>query len=252
MSDVLAAADRNMQSYWEAVAALGPAPSHAVLAGAAMSASGLPAGLFNPAFVLEAPDDADATVTAVRDHYAALGLPFVLYFRDETAPGLADACAAAGLVEHYQPPLMVMDPIVTAPDVPPGVEVATVDVLGMDECVAVLSDAFEMPREMGVLALPAAILENPGFTAFLARVDGAPAATAAVFVSDGLAGIYNVATLPASQGRGLGAAVTWAAVQAGAEAGCTRSILQASGAGAPVYERMGFATPDRYRQFEPA
>jgi GNAT superfamily N-acetyltransferase len=86
----------------------------------------------------------------------------------------------------------------------------------------------------------------------VALVDGIAAGTAATFVTGDVAGIYNVATVPSQRGKGVGAAVTWAAVEAGARAGATVSILQASEAGAPVYERMGFTTPDRYRQFQPA
>jgi hypothetical protein len=44
--------------------------------------------------------------------------------------------------------------------------------------------------------------------------------------------------------------MTWAAIAAGAAAGAERAILQSSEPGAPLYERMGFVTPSRYRQFE--
>ena len=100
-------------------------------------------------------------------------------------------------------------------------------------------------------ALSPALLDVEQFSAFLVLVDGEPGATAAAFVTGAVGGVYNVATVPTHRGRGLGAAATWAAVDAGAQAGATRSILQASAEGAPVYERMGYTTPDRYRQFEP-
>ena len=44
--------------------------------------------------------------------------------------------------------------------------------------------------------------------------------------------------------------MTWAAAIAGRADGASRSVLQASEMGEPVYARMGYQTPVRYRQFE--
>ena len=250
MNELLAAADRNMRAYWTAFTSGCPAPGRAEREGAVLLSSGLPVPIFNPTFVDRDPADAGALVADVVSHYDGLGVPFLLYFRDEVAPSLAAACAAAGLVEHYQPPLMLLDPIVAAPAPPPGVDIEVVDAQTVAQCGVVLADGFGMPRELAALALPSSIVDVDQFTGVLASVDGEPVSTAAVFVAEDLAGIYNVATVPSARGRGIGAAVTWAAVEHGAAAGCTRSILQASGEGAPVYARMGFTTPDRYRQFE--
>ncbi len=55
-----------------------------------------------------------------------------------------------------------------------------------------------------------------------------------------VAGVYNIATLPAYRRRGLGEALTWHAVSRGAEAGCTIASLQTSEMGESIYTRMGF------------
>ena len=250
--EVLLAADANMRAAWRATASFGP--SHSVLErdDVQLVASGLPVGLFNPAFVLRRPSDATALVAEIAEHYRGAGLPFVVYFRDAYGGDLAAALAASGLVEHYQPPLMVMDPIATRPPAPAGVEIVPVDEANLDGCHRALSEGFGMPLELVQSLLSPEMLAMEPFSAFLALVDGAPAGTAASFVTGETGGVYNVATVPAQRGKGVGAAVTWAAVEAGARAGAKRSILQASAEGAPVYERMGYTTPDRYRQFEPA
>ena len=108
-----------------------------------------------------------------------------------------------------------------------------------------------MPVELAAVLITEDTLALDGFTGFLATVDGAPAATSGLVLTEDVAGIYNVATLPDHRGKGLGAAITWAAAHAGAEAGRTEAILQSSKEGEPVYRRMGFDVLDRYRQFEP-
>ena len=253
MSDVLAAADANMRETWRTVTQAGPSPSAVERDSALLLASGLPVGLFNPAFVSAAVDDGDALVAEIVEHYRALGLPFILYFRDEHDRDhrLYDAATSAGLIEHYRPPLMVMDPIVDAPALPNGVEIVPVDESNLDDSLRVLAEAFGMPIELGRAAFPPSLLAVDSLIPLLALVDGEPASTAAASITGDVGGVYNVATLPGFRGRGVGAAATWAAVAAGAAAGATRSVLQASEAGRPVYERMGFATPDRYRQLEP-
>lgn len=250
--DVLLAADENMRTTFRAVTAMGPAPSAVDRDGAVLLSSGLPVPLFNPAFVIADPADPAAFVAEVIEHYDALGVPSTIYFRDAVAPSLAGACEDAGLVEHFQPPLMVLDPIRPSPPPPAGVEVVVVDESAVPDYCAVLAEGFGMPIEIAQAAFTVRALELDGFTGLLARIDGEPVATSGSFVAAGLAGVYNVATVPAHRGKGLGAAVTWAAVAVGAADGCTRSVLQASAEGAPVYTRMGFDTPARYRQFERA
>ncbi|HUP84514.1 MAG TPA: GNAT family N-acetyltransferase [Acidimicrobiales bacterium] len=253
-NDVLAEADRNMLETWEWLTDLGPAPGRTEVDGLVMLSTGVPVSLFNPTHVVGTIHDPGAAVAAVTAHYGELGAPFSIVFRDDVAPGLADACASAGLVEHWQMPLMVLDPIPAdgGGPVPDGLEIITVDESTIEAYGDVLAEGFGMPRELVSLILGPTLLGHDAFTALLGLLDGQPAATSGVYVSGDIAGVYNVATVPSARGKGVGAAITWAAALAGREAGMTRSILQASQMGEPVYARMGYERPARYRQFEPA
>ncbi len=108
----------------------------------------------------------------------------------------------------------------------------------------VACEGSSMPQEFGQYL--AAAQASLGFGApsplrtFLASFEGEPAATAALVLNAGIAGIYCVATLEAFRGRGLGTAVTVAALAAAREAGYEVGALQASTMGRPVYERIGF------------
>ncbi|MCU1455245.1 MAG: acetyltransferase [Acidimicrobiales bacterium] len=252
VDEVLTAADRNMEAVWTAVLAGAPAPGRFEDGELVLLSSGIPVPLFNPAYVTARPIDPVAAVAHVVEHYAALGSPFVLSFRDDVAPGLAAACTTAGLVEHWNPALMLLDPVpAEVPEPPAGLvvhEVGDAELAGYGDVLAI---AFGMPREIASLLLERSLTELDAFTGFVGTLDGEPVATAGVFVSDGIAGVYNVATRSEHRGRGFGAALTWTAAHAGRALGHTRSVLQASKQGEPVYRRMGYATPARYRQFEP-
>jgi ribosomal protein S18 acetylase RimI-like enzyme len=64
-----------------------------------------------------------------------------------------------------------------------------------------------------------------------------------------VSGVYNIATHPAARGRGVGTAVTAAAVEAGRSWGCDRVVLQASPMGESLYRKMGFRTVVTYRSW---
>jgi GNAT superfamily N-acetyltransferase len=55
--------------------------------------------------------------------------------------------------------------------------------------------------------------------------------------------VEYVATLPAARGRGIGAAVTWAATLADP---ASPAVLVSSDDGRPTYERMGYLPLERW------
>jgi GNAT superfamily N-acetyltransferase len=77
---------------------------------------------------------------------------------------------------------------------------------------------------------------------FLGSIDGQDVATSMAVVTGGLVGVYNVQVRPDFRSRGLGRAMTQAALAAGSRHGCTAATLQSTEMGLPVYERMGFTT----------
>ncbi len=81
------------------------------------------------------------------------------------------------------------------------------------------------------------------FAGYVAYVGSEPVSTAAIVIDQGIAGVYNVATIPGHQRRGYGEAVMRHALEAAArEHGIERTILQSTRAGLPLYQAMGYHT----------
>ncbi|MBN2241038.1 MAG: GNAT family N-acetyltransferase [Dehalococcoidales bacterium] len=75
---------------------------------------------------------------------------------------------------------------------------------------------------------------------FLAFQNGVPVATAQMTLAEGVAGIDRVATVPEARRQGIAYAVTLHPLLTAREAGYRIGTLQATDAGARVYNRMGF------------
>jgi GNAT superfamily N-acetyltransferase len=87
--------------------------------------------------------------------------------------------------------------------------------------------------------------ERAGVRLYRAMVDGKPVSVLGTIdhtESDGAAdcGIYFVATDPAYRRRGLSTRLLAAALIEARERGCATSTLQASGAGRPIYQALGY------------
>lgn len=74
----------------------------------------------------------------------------------------------------------------------------------------------------------------------LARVDGSPAATGAVFFQRDLAGLYCFTTRERMRGRGLASALVHASHEAARARGIDRALLHATALGRPVYAKAGY------------
>ncbi|MEP6716937.1 MAG: GNAT family N-acetyltransferase [Terriglobia bacterium] len=68
---------------------------------------------------------------------------------------------------------------------------------------------------------------------------GEPVATSASLRSNGVVGLYNIATAPAYRGRGYGEAITRMTMQNALKAG-EPVVLQSTSQGLRIYERLGF------------
>jgi GNAT superfamily N-acetyltransferase len=75
---------------------------------------------------------------------------------------------------------------------------------------------------------------------YLAHLDGESVATSTMFLASGVAGIYDVTTIPSARRRGIGFEVTRVPLIEARDMGYRAGTLQASSMGRPVYERMGF------------
>jgi ribosomal protein S18 acetylase RimI-like enzyme len=75
---------------------------------------------------------------------------------------------------------------------------------------------------------------------FVGYLGGTPVATCYLFLTGGVAALHHVVTDPRYRRRGIGAAMTDAAVRHARDAGCRIAVLTASPYGIGVYRRLGF------------
>lgn len=78
------------------------------------------------------------------------------------------------------------------------------------------------------------------FQHYIGYLDGKPVATSSIQYSDGVAGLYNVATLPEARGKGIGAVISHAPFIDALERGYRFGILHSTRMGYNVYKRLGF------------
>ncbi|MEO7665348.1 MAG: GNAT family N-acetyltransferase [Candidatus Limnocylindrales bacterium] len=208
--------------------------------------TGVDVAYFNIVFVLDRaarPADVLAASSLMRER----AVPFVVFVRDDVGPALRSAVIADGLVEaDASIPGMVLDPIARLPaPIPDGVRMQVGGAEFFDDWHAALESDATLRRVFG-----RSFVADPGVRLAVAYLDGLPISGAAVVDAGGVIGIYSLWTQESARRRGIGGAVTRAAIDAGVQAwGATAVVLQSSPMGEPLYRSMGFETVSRYAVF---
>lgn len=218
-----------------------------------VAATGVPVLLFNQAFAFEVPDAA-ALRDAV-DWLSSRGAPFMVPTPAENVAELAQIATAVGLVESdWSMPGMQIQLGGVRQSLPDGLRIVrAVEPAHLDDFAVAVAGGFGAPPEVARMVTPDSVLGGDDHNQHLVGyVDDEPVASAELFATGEIAGVYSVAVPEQHRRRGYGEALTAAVMVAGRELGCTIGCLQASGMGRPVYERMGFETFTDYRVFEVA
>lgn len=208
-------------------------------AGAQWTIGGSPIDYHN-AVVAASRDDVVAESLAVLKKHNA---PGSWHVGPAMRDGLGERLIAAGFAHGgSEPGMAVRISELVVPSAVPGLEIARV---GDDDALATweatLGRGFgEGEKEARWVA---SVYRKLGYgdpwRHYLGLLDGTPVATTTVFLAAGVAGVYFVMTVPEARRRGIGAAITYAALR---EAGAVAEygVLGSSPAGRSVYARLGF------------
>lgn len=117
----------------------------------------------------------------------------------------------------------------------------------------VMARGFEMPAVardgIGLACRRYGFAPQAAMRHYLGLLHEEPVAASTLYLAHGVAGIYNVATLPRARRRGIGAAMTLAPLLEARGEGYAIGVLQSSKMGLNVYWQLGFRPYTRIVQY---
>lgn len=210
-----------------------------------------------PTGPLTSPEQLASIVDASIADAAPAGLPWLLFlYEPDLSPALAPEAdsiiEAAGLTPYIKIRLMTGNLAQLAPPkrLLPAVEFQRVTTEEQKLTVLHINcQAYGVPLEMGtdIHACDAYFSDPEKEFGFIAYVDDFPVSTASVVVLEDSLYVFLVATDPAHRQKGYAEAVMRHALSVASEAtGLTRTDLDASGMGEPLYTQMGYTPLPAY------
>jgi GNAT superfamily N-acetyltransferase len=216
---------------------------------------GVPVPLFNHVYStrLAQEENVDARIEEVMGSFAEREVPFMWSVGPFTQPSdLGARLESRGLSREEEMPGMAVDLRAINEDLPSSAHaterVSSTEVLR--ECIEIMRVGFELPELTSEVLFEAftamgLTAESP-LRSYVGRIEGEAVAASSLFLAAGVAGIYNVATLPKARRQGLGAAVTLEGLREARELGYHIAVLQSSAMGLGVYRRLGFEQYSTY------
>ncbi len=198
---------------------------------------------FNLAVPAERIDDAALEFAEAIAWHASRGRLCRLMLREETDAALVADARRRGFGVSSREPSMLLDELPPVADCPAGLlirearTIEDVDAYGRVDAPAWHEVTLGIARTAGSF---------PDFVLLLGELDGVAVTTSMAVVTGDLVGVYNVQVQPEFRRRGLGRAMTAAALEAGRRRGAGKASLQATAMGEPLYLAMGFRSVYHY------
>jgi ribosomal protein S18 acetylase RimI-like enzyme len=206
----------------------------------------LPHPWFNGVLSLRLPGpDASMTIHDMLAYFRSSGVQVFTWWLASEAEAWGTNLEAQGFKFANDPPAMVVELAQLNENIliPDGLRIDRVETAGeLQAWTHAFALGYGLPLEWepDMLEMMIATSKDEGLSFYLAYMKETPVAVSAMLLGAGVAGIYNVGTLPAWRGKGIGAAVTLHPLLVARENGFKVGTLQSSEMGYKVYERLGF------------
>jgi GNAT superfamily N-acetyltransferase len=241
-ADVAATIEANLLS-WRQVFERFPDGRSDRAAGCARWMSSVELPLFNGVIGMPEGADLGASVDAVLEPFDAGRIP-VLWILPTDDPAVVSILRARGFDTNGNPGMTIDLAELPSFERPPGTSVEEVDdtpdALRDAATIALTTNGLPATAVDPYVEALARMPDRTMLRTFLAIREGKPVATSTLMAAAGVAGLYNVGTVPDARRTGLGRLVSLAALAAGREAGYRVGVLQSSQLGEPVYRAIGF------------
>ena len=193
------------------------------------------------------PDDAEDRVRWVAGLLRARSVPGLWWVGPlSTPPKLPELLERHGFRHDEDMPWMARSLAeIRDASFPPGVQAHRVDrpdrqAQWLEAMTAGFGMGEHVRAAMTDLAAAVGYAEDAGWQRFVAVEGVRVLASSGVMVGGGVAGIYNMATVPDARGRGIGAAMATLAMRWARDHGFDTVVLGSQPLAVPLYERLGF------------
>lgn len=242
-SDAVALVERGLVRSWVRQASWVPGSEVRRLEGITVVLSGVVDQTQQVALVDGAVDDPEASVVAAEVCFERAGWRPAFDLAESAHPDIERLLADRGFRVVTSRPAMLAPTSLPAPAPPDGIALELAVSLHRDEIVALQAAAFDLTLGTARGVVPPMAFADPTAAIVVARDDtvpGSPVVGSVTVHLDSPAAVLGAAVAPSHRRRGIGSALTAAALGLAAGHGADVAWLQATPDGEPVYRRLGF------------